>query len=369
MTPTTIDYNRIHTEGLAQDPVDSLGMNYINDVEDNQNSPRSPQTLDLNNSLDNGGENSQQSQDGNKRLYSDSLTESQTTAANKRTAKRQKKSEEAENKTSSKKSGGACRDDSSLRRLTKEFVKLIAEAEDGVLDLNHAAEVLHVQKRRIYDITNVLEGIGLIEKKSKNNIQWKGAGIAVTAPENNDEYRVLQREIDLLALQEKQLDDSIEQVQKELKNMTESEEYQKKAFVTYSDIRNIESLRERTVIAIRAPSGTTLTVPDPDDGMEYPQRRFQIYLQSPSAPIKVYLLSGDENVPNERDQNQTQGTIVQPPEYDPNESIEHLQQHSQQQHAMMEDQNAEDPDFIYSLENETISDLYNDITGGGGAFF
>lgn len=30
-----------------------------------------------------------------------------------------------------------------------------------------------VQKRRIYDITNVLEGIGLIEKKGKNNIQWK----------------------------------------------------------------------------------------------------------------------------------------------------------------------------------------------------
>ena len=37
-----------------------------------------------------------------------------------------------------------------------------------------AADQLAVrQKRRIYDITNVLEGIGLIEKKSKNSIQWK----------------------------------------------------------------------------------------------------------------------------------------------------------------------------------------------------
>lgn len=37
-----------------------------------------------------------------------------------------------------------------------------------------AADALNVkQKRRIYDITNVLEGIGLIEKKNKNCIQWK----------------------------------------------------------------------------------------------------------------------------------------------------------------------------------------------------
>jgi len=35
-----------------------------------------------------------------------------------------------------------------------------------------------VQKRRIYDITNVLEGIGLIEKKGKNNIQWRWASSA-----------------------------------------------------------------------------------------------------------------------------------------------------------------------------------------------
>ena len=42
-----------------------------------------------------------------------------------------------------------------------------------MLDLNKAAEVLEVQKRRIYDITNVLEGIDLIEKPFKNRILWK----------------------------------------------------------------------------------------------------------------------------------------------------------------------------------------------------
>lgn len=52
------------------------------------------------------------------------------------------------------------------------FIQLMNNSYDGVLDLNHAASVLQVQKRRIYDITNVLEGIKLIEKRSKNNVQW-----------------------------------------------------------------------------------------------------------------------------------------------------------------------------------------------------
>ncbi len=63
--------------------------------------------------------------------------------------------------------------DTSLGLLTKKFVGLLRSAPDGVLDLNKASEYLDVQKRRIYDITNVLEGINLITKKSKNNIQWK----------------------------------------------------------------------------------------------------------------------------------------------------------------------------------------------------
>lgn len=44
-----------------------------------------------------------------------------------------------------------------------------------------------VQKRRIYDITNVLEGVGLIEKKSKNNIIWKPAMPSGSAEDAEDQ--------------------------------------------------------------------------------------------------------------------------------------------------------------------------------------
>lgn len=66
------------------------------------------------------------------------------------------------------------RQDSSLLKLTRKFLELRSSNGDPcVLNLNEAAEVLGVQKRRLYDITNVLEGIDMIEKMGKNSIRFK----------------------------------------------------------------------------------------------------------------------------------------------------------------------------------------------------
>jgi E2F/DP family winged-helix DNA-binding domain len=56
--------------------------------------------------------------------------------------------------------------DTSLGLLTKKFVELLEETTDGIIDLNVASVQLNVQKRRIYDVVNVLEGIGILEKVS-----------------------------------------------------------------------------------------------------------------------------------------------------------------------------------------------------------
>jgi len=189
-----------------------------------------------------------------------------------------------------------CRYDSSLGLLTKKFVALIQGAPEGVLDLNEAAVRLGVQKRRIYDITNVLEGIGLIEKRSKNNIQWKGMG-ANSGTNMQAELDALKEEVRQSSEQERWLDSAITQMQTSLRELAEDESNARHAYVTHDDVRSIAAFAPDTVIAIKAPSGTTLEVPDPDEGMEYPQRRYQIYLKSHSGPVEVFLVSqadGDE---------------------------------------------------------------------------
>ncbi|KAD7477682.1 hypothetical protein E3N88_00818 [Mikania micrantha] len=184
---------------------------------------------------------------------------------------------------------GPCRYDSSLGLLTKKFINLIKDAEDGILDLNKAAETLEVvQKRRIYDITNVLEGIGLIEKKLKNRIQWKG--LDGSTGELDENITSLQAEVENLSAEEFRLDEQTREMQERLRDLSEEETNQRWLFVTEEDIKSLPCFQGETLIAIKAPHGTTLEVPDPDEAVDYPQRRYRIVLRSTMGPIDVYLV-------------------------------------------------------------------------------
>ncbi|XP_020964368.1 transcription factor E2FB isoform X3 [Arachis ipaensis] len=216
---------------------------------------------------------------------------------------------------------GPCRYDSSLGLLTKKFINLIKQAEDGILDLNKAAETLEVQKRRIYDITNVLEGIGLIEKKLKNRIQWKGLDVSRPG-QAVDSFASLQAEVENLTNEEHRLDEQIREMQERLRGVSEDENTQRYLFVTEEDIKSLPSSQNETLIAIKAPYCTTLEVPDPDEVVDYPQRKYRIVLRSTTGPIDVYLLSQFEekfeingvnvgpNIPSRPDFNKHQSTVV-----------------------------------------------------------
>ncbi|XP_059985770.1 transcription factor E2F4 isoform X3 [Lagenorhynchus albirostris] len=184
--------------------------------------------------------------------------------------------------------GTPSRHEKSLGLLTTKFVSLLQEAKDGVLDLKLAADTLAVrQKRRIYDITNVLEGIGLIEKKSKNSIQWKGVGPGCNTREIADKLIELKAEIEELQQREQELDQHKVWVQQSIRNVTEDVQNSCLAYVTHEDI--CRCFAGDTLLAIRAPSGTSLEVPIPE-GLNG-QKKYQIHLKSISGPIEVLLVN------------------------------------------------------------------------------
>ncbi|XP_019395259.1 PREDICTED: transcription factor E2F1 [Crocodylus porosus] len=181
--------------------------------------------------------------------------------------------------------GEKSRYETSLNLTTKRFLELLNQSPDGVVDLNWAAEVLKVQKRRIYDITNVLEGIHLITKKSKNNIQWLGSQLTVGT---SSQHQVLEKEVQDLQAAERHLDDLIQTCTIQLKLLTEDPENQHSAYVTCQDLRSIADPSEEMVMVIKAPPETQLQVSDPTEA-------FQISLKSTQGPIDVFLCPEDSS--------------------------------------------------------------------------
>ncbi|KAK2109850.1 Transcription factor e2f1 [Saguinus oedipus] len=200
--------------------------------------------------------------------------------------------------TGVKSPGEKSRYETSLNLTTKRFLELLSRSADGVVDLNWAAEVLKVQKRRIYDITNVLEGIQLIAKKSKNHIQWLGSHTTVGV---GGRLEGLTQDLRQLQESEQQLDHLMNICTTQLRLLsedTDSQRYpwtgQRKskflwsltlptlAYVTCQDLRSIADPAEQMVMVIKAPPETQLQAVDSSE-------TFQISLKSKQGPIDVFL--------------------------------------------------------------------------------
>ena len=182
--------------------------------------------------------------------------------------------------------------DSSLGVLTKKFVSLIQSAPNKCIEINDATRTLQVQKRRIYDITNVLEGIGLIEKKHKNRIRWIGSK---TSEDYSQEIKNYEREMKELKEEEEMIDAWTQKLQESLNQLIKEPEYANLAFITQEDINSLPSLTDNPneiLLAIRAPLGSILEVPDPDLYVNE-NEKYQIILNSKSDPITMYMVSNE----------------------------------------------------------------------------
>jgi transcription factor E2F7/8 len=76
--------------------------------------------------------------------------------------------------TGSQSSRGSYRKDKSLGSLCQKFLLLYSTLKQHYISLDIAAHNLKIERRRIYDVVNVLESVSVVMRRAKNCYRWRG---------------------------------------------------------------------------------------------------------------------------------------------------------------------------------------------------
>ena len=148
------------------------------------------------------------------------------------------------------------RQENSLCQLTNKVIQYIKNKQKLNININELVKDLSVKKRRIYDITNVLQGMGYIEKKGKNEIIWiKNQTL------NKKDIKIKNNSIKLYK-QINELNDCINKTKEELISISKKKDFNKYGYITFTDLKNLSLNEKLDFIILKGNKGTKVEIMD-----------------------------------------------------------------------------------------------------------
>ena len=190
--------------------------------------------------------------------------------------------------------------ENSLGHLTKNFLQYIKKKESAKININDLVNDLSVKKRRIYDITNVLQGIGFIDKNGKNEINWiKGyknnKGDSNSLPSNYiSNYNNLKIELENLKKENQEIEDKLNKFKEEFNLLSIKQDFSKYSYITFDDISNLSKNDGLDFIVVKAAKGTVINVID-DEESKRAYVKIKIQMENGKIQKNEKLLSTLEN--------------------------------------------------------------------------
>ena len=148
------------------------------------------------------------------------------------------------------------RQENSLCQLTKKVLQYIKNKKKTNININELVKDLGVKKRRIYDITNVLQGIGYIEKKGKNEIIWIKNQIL-----NKKNVKIKKNSTKIIN-QINELDKLINIIKEELISISSKKDFNKYGYITFTDLQNLSKNEKLVFLIIKGNIGSKVEIVD-----------------------------------------------------------------------------------------------------------
>jgi hypothetical protein len=162
--------------------------------------------------------------------------------------------------------------ENSLGQLTKNFINYIKTTGKKSININDLVNELSVKKRRIYDITNVLQGIGFLQKSGKNEIIWTKTinNKSKSKKKSSNSKKVNQRNkqksnVEILEQEKFKLDTEINSFKDEFNSIAKKEEFPKYGYVTKNDVKELSINDNLNLVLIKASKGTAMSILNKND--------------------------------------------------------------------------------------------------------
>ena len=238
--------------------------------------------------------------------------------------------------------------ENSLSLLTQNFLGYIKKKGRVKISINDLVNDLKVKKRRIYDITNVLQGIGYLDKMGKNNFLWiknndsdehtppcSGSSKKDIISENYiSNYSQLKKEFDELKSKNKELDDFLNKYREEFKLISQKNEFQIYGYITHNDIVELSKNEKVHYMLIKAPKGTLINVIDDEESRKaYNKIKIQmengkiqkddklllntlenqhhIFFTSQDKELKIYKIENGKIIQHSTEENNNNSSLYQ----------------------------------------------------------
>ena len=159
----------------------------------------------------------------------------------------------------------------SLSELTLSFMEYLAASDGADIDLTEAAASLGAQKRRLYDVINVLAGASLIEKTGKSRVK----SISTHASQGGamPGVKVDEAEIDRLT--------SV--IDQQLLELSRSDLYEQFGWVTDDDIVSLDLPEGIALFSLKGPESLQIEVPQGSGNGEM----HQLVIKCDDGPIEL----------------------------------------------------------------------------------